>query len=293
MEKWPPMFGLGAARPCGQIAAKQTGLGTMGLKFTSISYPGAYSTQLNGINNAGEVAGSYAISIFANAAQQAFTEAGGSFSDITGILRARHQVGGINNAGKVAITAGGGTTVMEALVWSPNGTTTTIIDQGGLQAHAYDVNDPGVVVGSVRSFSSGMSVAFVYQHGALNTFTVGGLNTEAHGINNTGTIVGVTTTAPDATGDQGFIDRGGVITALNVPGAVATDPLDINNQGDVAGSFYDGTHWHGFIEDAKGHMTFIDDPDAAGGDTWVTGIDDHGDVTGRHRRAVADSGVHR
>lgn len=244
----------------------------MAYTFQTVAKPGAYATELTGINNLGEVSGSYAPNFYAMAAQNAFTYQGGTFTDIVASgTRARDYTGGINGAGQVAFTAGGGTTKPEGVLWSPDGSFTTI-DPTNEAVHAYGVNDAGTVVGSVRSyFGSGPMSAFVDSNGALSTFQVDGLDTEAHGINNAGDIVGQTIGAASSPG-SGFIDRGGVITHIS------GDPMAINNLGTVAGSIYDGTHWHGFIDDTQGHMTFIDAPGAL--DTFMTGINDNGDLSG-------------
>jgi hypothetical protein len=240
--------------------------------FRNVSYPGAYATELTGINNLCEVTGSYAPVAAAVAAQTGFTESAGSFTQIVlPNTRPRDYTGGINNAGKVALTAGGGTTKPEGVLWSPDGSFTTI-DPTNETVHTYGVNDAGTVVGSIRQyFGSGPMSAFVDSNGVLSTFQVDGLDTEAHGINNAGDIVGQTIGTAGAPG-SGFIDRGGAITHIS------GDPMAINNLGTVAGSIYDGTHWHGFIDDSQGHMTFIDAPGAV--DTFVTGINDHGDLSG-------------
>jgi hypothetical protein len=57
----------------------------------------------------------------------------------------------------------------------------------------------------------------------------GALQTIVNGINDQGQIVGWYV-YPDFTG-QGFIYDKGIFTSLNVPGAVVTLPLAINNSG--------------------------------------------------------------
>lgn len=244
----------------------------MAYTFQTVAKPGAYATELTGINNLGEVAGSYAPNSYAVASQTGFTYQSGTFTDIVlPNTRPRDYTGAINTTGKVALTAGGGTTKPEGVLWSSDGSFITI-DPTNEAVHAYGVNDAGTVVGSIRPyFGAGPMDAFVYSNGALSTFQVDGQDTEAHGINNAGDIIGQTIGNTSAPG-IGFIDRGGAITHIS------GDPMAINNLGAVAGSIYDGTHWHGFIDDTQGHMTFIDEPGAV--DTFVTGINDNGDLSG-------------
>lgn len=244
----------------------------MAYTFQTITVPGAVITQVNGINNADEVSGSYALNILASGAPSVFTEADGSFSFAPPgtFALARDQAGGINNLGQVATTEGGGTTTPEGIVWSAAGPT-TLISESGFFIHAFDVNDAGTVVGWLAPLSGGTVTGLVYQDGSITQLQVQGASaTQAHGINNSGVIVG--------TADSyGFIDFGGNIALMGIAGATAMDPMAINNDDAVVGSYYDGANWHGFI-DAGGRLTFINAPGAT--DTWVTGINDAGDISG-------------
>ena len=49
------------------------------------------------------------------------------------------------------------------------------------------------------------------------------------------------------TGTQGFIDSGGNVIVLDVPGASSTEVLGINSMGDVVGVFADATGTTGFV----------------------------------------------
>lgn len=90
--------------------------------------------------------------------------------------------GSINNAGRVAGTAGG-----RATVW--NGTTT--IDLGPGVARA--INDPGQVAGT-----SGSHATLWNATTATDLGTLGGTNSIAYGVNNTGQVAGYSYVAGDA-----------------------------------------------------------------------------------------------
>ena len=62
-------------------------------------------------------------------------------------------------------------------------------------------------------------------------------------------------------------------TVFDVPGAVATYPVGINNRGDVTGSFFDTQGFaHGFVRDSNGNLALFDGT--------PTAINDAGVVTG-------------
>src|SRR5215475_11208065 len=101
------------------------------------------------------------------------------------------------------------------------------------------INERGDVVG-VFIDSSGVTRGFVrFKNGSFSdpivdpNDTVG--FTEGRGINNPGTVVGDYAT-PDAN-LHGFFLSGGTFTGFDVPGAVFTAVLSINNPGDFTGTF--------------------------------------------------------
>jgi hypothetical protein len=72
----------------------------------------------------------------------------------------------------------------------------------------------------------------------------------------------------------GFINVGGQFGLFGL--GATTEVNAINNQNVVAGDYFDGTHWHGFID--NGQITFIDAPSAS--DTHIEGINDAGTISG-------------
>jgi uncharacterized membrane protein len=67
-----------------------------------------------------------------------------------------------------------------------------------------------------------------------------------------------------------------VITTIDVPGALGTAALGINNRGEIVG-VYLSDRPHGFIMDRDG-CTTLDGPGAAG--TQLHGINDQGQIVG-------------
>jgi len=65
-------------------------------------------------------------------------------------------------------------------------------------------------------------------------------------------------------------------TAVNVPGSLVTEPLQINNEGVVVGVYSDGNGPNGFIE-RSGQYTTVNDPI---GPSYLNGINDFGEIAG-------------
>ena len=68
-----------------------------------------------------------------------------------------------------------------------------------------------------------------------------------------------------------------MFTTLDVPGADYTEPLSINNSGQVTGSYIDSSGGHGFVY-SNGTFTTFDPPGAT--DTKARSINDSGQVAG-------------
>jgi hypothetical protein len=94
-------------------------------------------------------------------------------------------------------------------------------------------------------------------------------STDVTWVNNMGVVAGY---YDDATGQHGFIDSSGTITAVDVPGSNTTEVASINDAGTVTGSYWNsaGTVEHGFVRYANGTFTVLDDPDVTSGDQWGT-----------------------
>ena len=78
-------------------------------------------------------------------------------------------------------------------------------------------------------------------------------------------------------------------TPIDVPGATQTQPMGINNSGQIVGFYWDSSFQsHGFL-DENGTFTTIDVPGNSGF-TEALGINNHGDIVGQYQTAVSDSG---
>jgi uncharacterized membrane protein len=84
-------------------------------------------------------------------------------------------------------------------------------------------------------------------------------------VNNRGQTVGVAFTGVDAAQTaQGFLQRDGRFSRIDVRGAASTLPFGINDHGDIAGVYIDaGGALRGFVRDKDGFVTRIDVPGAS------------------------------
>lgn len=76
---------------------------------------------------------------------------------------------------------------------------------------------------------------------------------------------------------DGFLLSGTSYSILNFPGIHATEPLSINDSGNIAGTYIDSAGYHGF-SDVGGVFTSIDYP--GGGQTLVQGMNNRGQLVG-------------
>jgi probable HAF family extracellular repeat protein len=189
-----------------------------------------------------------------------------------------------------------------------DGTYTTLEDphtfHGGVApgTSAQGINDLGQVVGDYAGLYNGVggTHGFFYSSGTYTTLDdplAGPLGTFAYGINNAGQIVGyyITGSGVDRV-NHGFLYSNGTYTTLDDPlaGPLGTFAYGINNAGQIVGSYNDasGVGSHGFLYSvSSGTYTTLDDP--AGTVTVATGINDLGQIVGYYFPAGAGGGQQR
>jgi uncharacterized membrane protein len=271
--------------------------------FQNMDVPGAAGgTSAEGINNAGQITGSYTAgespTLPYDPYPQAFIRTPGSADIISigGNPYGQHSLGyDINNAGQMVGQSGHYEETGRGFVRNTDGTFTRIEYTGdGAFTYAYGNNDNGAVVGQAFSFDATKSpltqpVGFVWKNGQItDTFSVpGSTQTSTTGINNSGLVVGTYRVGQD--GDPSSTQHGYMgwdskhIWGVDVPGASSTEIWDITNTGEVVGTFQDAQgHSHGFV-DLAGHFDQVDMPGAT--NTFIYGANDSGQIVGSYNVA--------
>ena len=125
-----------------------------------------------------------------------------------------------------------------AFLWQ-NGIMTDLGTLAGAHAsHGAGINDNGEVVGDSGPVAGGYSHAFRWKNGSTSDLgTLAGGNSEAWAINNQSQVVGWSH-GPSGNGES-FIWQSGTMSNLQVnPGGRGSGAADINDQGQVVGSWY-------------------------------------------------------
>src|ERR1051325_8274747 len=242
--------------------------------FVTLDDPLGNSTSANGINNAGQIVGTY----FANNVSHGFFYANGAYANVTtsgpqpGMqknLQSVNTAEGINNTG---LRVGSGifsqttliptqptnpspnqpTPAFAILSQQPDGYITDANNQwtplvfpgSTTQTFAYDLNNLGQVVGYYTNNSN--PHGFVYSNGSYTSFDDplginGGAGTWGQGINDSGQVVGYFQDSLHHTHSfQHSLAPGGGFSPLDDPlGANGTFATDINNLGQVVGYYVD------------------------------------------------------
>jgi hypothetical protein len=118
-------------------------------------------------------------------------------------------------------------------------------------------------------------------------------------VNNRGQVVGgykEDVADPDSAGFRGYLrDARGRVTCIDVPGAAGTTPFDLNDGGEIVGTYSEtdsntgrALDKRGFLRDAQGRYRTIHVPGARS--TQAFGINNHREVVGEY---VDGSGVYR
>lgn len=104
------------------------------------------------------------------------------------------------------------------------------------------INNSGSIVGTVTDNDTGEIRAALVSDSSWMLLNVNGKNSFGRGINASGAITGFY-----HAGESGFALTNGTITLIQVPGALDTKPLAINDKRQVTGVYDDPNGGHGFI----------------------------------------------
>jgi probable HAF family extracellular repeat protein len=253
---------------------------------TLVGPPGSSDALPNGINNQGQIVGSYNDAITTHG----FLYSAGAYTTVDDPVSSGEftVANGINGSGQIVGYYLDGNGDKHGFLDS-SGTYTTLDYPSARQTFAQSINRAGQIVGS----SSNDGHAFLYSGGTYTTLDSALNGGTPFGINDSGQIVGTYSTFENGGfKTHGFLYSNGTFIPLDYPGATdGTFAYGINNQGQIVGSYSDfddihgGGGVHGFLYSGGTYTTF-DDPFAAISATEGTqalGINDAGQIVGTYQ----------
>lgn len=184
--------------------------------FTDLFAGSTYESNASGINNSGQIAGSFAhyFDGFGGSITSAFRLTGNTLLEIAPLGGDRAEGKAINEAGQVVGTSTFQAGLLQVHGFFFDGSTThdigTLVAGGNSYANA--INDVGQVAGTATA-ADGKQHAVIYQNGGLIDLGLlpGTSYSDATGINDSGLVVG---TADGLTGRHGWLFDGTSIVDL-------------------------------------------------------------------------------
>ena len=167
---------------------------------TTTAGAGGGSTTANGINNLGQVVGSYNV----GPVTYGFLETQGAFKTIAAPSSSFTMPEAVNDLGRIVGTYYDSSMTEHGFLYA-DGNFKAIDAPGAFYIEPFAINDLGEGVGYYNQLMNGSLVehGFIYDHGKLANFDIlGATGTTPTGINNLGQITGTYT---DATGQHGFV----------------------------------------------------------------------------------------
>jgi len=215
--------------------------------FSAIDVPGATMTDINGINDLGQIVGTYTSS----GITRGFLLSDGDYTTLDVPGASSTSAWDINDAGQIAgsYVVGG---VTHAFLFS-DGAYATIDVPGASRTMPRGINDAGAIVGEYTA--AGILHGYLWEGGVLTTIDVPGASFTSYAseINNAGDTVG----RFDIPGtNSGFLLKDGNYTTINFPGAASSAALGINSAGEIIGGHTTGGVRHGFLLNDGGYTSF-------------------------------------
>jgi PEP-CTERM motif len=213
--------------------------------FTVVNFPRAASTQVTGINGAGDLSGFY---VDTSGNTHGFTRIGGSFATVDNPhSTVFNQALGINNSNEtVGYFAPTATGTPGDIAYSQTGGSFTNINAllpANFNSQAVGINStatPWIVGFYQPDVGLTTSPGFVDEGGTIITLDpFSSTFTQALGVNDLGEIVG---SYVGADGNQhGYIDDNGAFTSFDPPGSASTTINGVNDKGDIVGFYTNPT----------------------------------------------------
>jgi probable HAF family extracellular repeat protein len=219
-----------------------------GATYHTLSYPGAIQTDANGINDAGQIVGSYFNGIEATPTGGGFLFESGAYSPVAGPGGAAAGLFDINNQG--AILGASGPQYGSSGFVLRNGAYRPVAAPGARETRVTGINDAGRVVGygyysPIPSPddpfpSPGANIrAFVFDDTGFSFPPFGAPQGYAEAINGLNEVLGA------GSGNGRFLES--LDTSLRINLNELSVLEDLNDRGQIVGSYGDGKTMHGYI----------------------------------------------
>jgi len=251
--------------------------------------PGIYSTTAIGVNNSGQIIGSYS-DRYGNTYGFIYSDGTYTALDVPGSVYT--QPLGINSSGQVVgLYYRNGSNSPYGFLYT-DGTYITLNPPGSDASVAFSINASGDVVGDYGVENS--QAVFLYSSGSYTTLAILGATVAAQQINNSGQIVGEYA-ASSSSQLNGYLYANGGYIALAPPNSAFSLALGINESGQVVG--YYGVNGvpppdfssieYGFLYD-NGAYTTLDFPGSD--ESFALAINDSGQIVGDWELGLSEYG---
>ena len=248
--------------------------------FTPIDVPGAISTNPQGINARGDVAGWYVDAqkhfhgfILQEGNITTIDYSGAEYTDVRGIGPDGTVVGTFANSGEEVVAFHG-------FKRYPDGTTERV----HFPRHLYEIPQRILADGTILGCRHDHDL-MGSMHGIMITrddsSDIGALASMNNGATPSGKLVAGLTTDMMTGQTMGYTIDDGVFTTFMVPGSSFTTAWDVSPRGDVVGVYRNATGLHGYVRTASGFTT-VDVPVLGASATRAFGTNARGDVVGTY-----------
>jgi probable HAF family extracellular repeat protein len=210
--------------------------------FSTANYPGATQTEELGINDSGQVVGSYEDS---KGIYHGFELSDGKYTAINVPFQGAvdTEAFAINDAGDIVGTWDTGDYNLAQGFELAGGVYTNIQFPGAVYTGPSSINSSGEIVGGYTTSPGLDYFGFSLSGGTYTPINVpGSISTFASGINDSGEVTGWyctqaggTKCEEDYSGDLGFVESNGVYSTVAVPGFADTFLVSISDSGVIVG----------------------------------------------------------
>ena len=253
---------VGTCRGAGVLPGPERGFLQDGSHFVTIDVPGpmqlSNNTAVSGMNNAGQIVGSYSpfMPPFSRDSAHGFLLDSGTFTtiDIPGARATFAEA--MNDLRQIVGFFVDSNGVAHGFLWE-QGHITVIDIPGATRVFGWKINTAGQTIGSFEE-ANGVAHGFLWEQGRLTVLDAPEATwTLASAINTAGQIVG---SFKDVQGDgHGFLWEQGRMATIDIAGASSTTAVAINDRGQILGA----------LTQVTGQSAYVATPVDSGGFTHV------------------------